>query len=325
MIKTRDRFSAERIKQKKEARDFMTYTGITFQRELQIEQLFSLHYFEYMSSFYFPGESHDFWEFVCVDKGEVNIGAGDAVHTLRTGEIAFHEPNEFHWVKANGSIAPNLIVISFSCHSPMMDFFRKKILPVDAFSRNLLAQIIMDAGNYLEGRLDNPYQTVLRINVHAPAASGQTIQLNLEQLLIHLYRRYSCISRGAEETTSHPDKTTTENNDTEIFNRVCAYLSSRLNGHVTIEQICRDNLVGRSQLQRIFTQKTGLGIIEYFFRMKIDTAKQLIRTEQMNFTQISEKLGYTSVHYFSRQFKKVTGMTPSEYSSSIRAMADGKF
>ncbi len=303
----------------------MTYTGITFQRELQIEQLFSLHYFEYMSSFYFPGESHDFWEFVCVDKGEVNIGAGDAVHTLRTGEIAFHEPNEFHWVKANGSIAPNLIVISFSCHSPMMDFFRKKILPVDAFSRNLLAQIIMDAGNYLEGRLDNPYQTVLRINPHAPAASGQTIQLNLEQFLIHLYRRYSCISRGAVETTSHPDKTTKENNDTEIFNRVCAYLSSRLNGHVTIEQICRDNLVGRSQLQRIFTQKTGLGIIEYFFRMKIDTAKQLIRTEQMNFTQISEKLGYTSVHYFSRQFKKVTGMTPSEYSSSIRAMADGKF
>ena len=42
----------------------------------------------------------------------------------------------------------------------------------------------------------------------------------------------------------------------------------------------------------------------------------------MNFTQISEKLGYTSIHYFSRQFKKVTGMTPSEYASSIKAMAD---
>ncbi len=56
--------------------------------------------------------------------------------------------------------------------------------------------------------------------------------------------------------------------------------------------------------------------------MKIDAAKQLIRTEQMNFTQISEKLGYSSIHYFSRQFKKVTGMTPSEYASSIKAMAD---
>ena len=45
----------------------------------------------------------------------------------------------------------------------------------------------------------------------------------------------------------------------------------------------------------------------------------------MNFTQISEQLGYTSIHYFSRQFKKVTGMTPSEYASSIKAMADGDF
>lgn len=59
--------------------------------------------------------------------------------------------------------------------------------------------------------------------------------------------------------------------------------------------------------------------------MKIDAAKQLIRTNHLNFTQISEKLGYTSIHYFSRQFKKLTGMTPSEYASSVKAMAEGKF
>lgn len=51
----------------------------------------------------------------------------------------------------------------------------------------------------------------------------------------------------------------------------------------------------------------------------------MIRTNRMNFTQISEHLGYTSIHYFSRQFKKVTGMTPSEYASSIKAMAEGSF
>ena len=89
------------------------YYGI--QDLFHIEELFSLHYFEYMSTFSFPGESHDFWEFVCVDKGEVEIGAGPLTHTLRRGEIAFHYPGEFHWVKANGKIAPNLIVISFSC------------------------------------------------------------------------------------------------------------------------------------------------------------------------------------------------------------------
>ena len=56
--------------------------------------------------------------------------------------------------------------------------------------------------------------------------------------------------------------------------------------------------------------------------MKIEFAKQLIREDQMNFTQISDFLGYSSIHYFSRQFKKITGMTPSEYSSSIKALSE---
>ena len=45
----------------------MSYRGISLSSELVIDQLFSLHYFEYMNSFYFPGESHPFWDFVCVD------------------------------------------------------------------------------------------------------------------------------------------------------------------------------------------------------------------------------------------------------------------
>ena len=56
--------------------------------------------------------------------------------------------------------------------------------------------------------------------------------------------------------------------------------------------------------------------------MKIDAAKQLIRSQRLNFTQIADRLGYTSVHYFSRQFKKVTGMTPSEYSVSIKRLSE---
>ncbi|WP_243424871.1 AraC family transcriptional regulator [Drancourtella massiliensis] len=309
----------------RKAMDAMTYKGISFRKELLIDQLFSLHYFEYMSTFSFPGESHNFWEFVCVDKGEVTIGAGDQIYTLKKGDIAFHEPNEFHWVKANGSIAPNLIVISFSSKSPIMNFFRKKILRTDDFARSLLARIITEAGNFLEGRLDDPYQTVLRPKSSQPPASGQLIQLYLEELMIYFYRKYSDLSTPADEKPDKPDKpdkTMKENIDTEVFNRVVAYLGQHLSGRVTIETICKDNLIGRSQLQKIFSKKSGLGIIEYFSNMKIEAAKELIRTEQMNFTQISEKLGYTSIHYFSRQFKKVTGMTPSEYASSIKAMAD---
>ena len=58
--------------------------------------------------------------------------------------------------------------------------------------------------------------------------------------------------------------------------------------------------------------------------MKIDSAKHMMRNKNLNFTQISEKLGYSSIHYFSRQFKKITNMTPSEYVSSIKALSENK-
>ena len=53
-----------------------------------------------------------------------------------------------------------------------------------------------------------------------------------------------------------------------------------------------------------------------------DQAKLLIRENSLNFTEIANTLGYSSIHYFSRQFKKITGMTPSEYSGSIKKMIE---
>ena len=81
-------------------------------------------------------------------------------------------------------------------------------------------------------------------------------------------------------------------------------------------------MIGRSQLQKLFREEYQRGVIEFFSRMKIDFAKQLIRENEMNFTQISDFLSYSSIHYFSRQFKKLSGMTPTEYATSIKALSE---
>lgn len=304
----------------------MGYESVRLDEMIKINEIYSIHYFEYMNNFSFIGESHNFWEFCFVDKGEVVITSGHTDTVLKKGDIAFHQPNEFHNVKANGEIAPNLIVVSFKCDSSYMDFFKNKILRVDEIERNLLADIIIEARHRYEGRLDDPYQTKLTEKSSEDYfASGQMIRLCLEHLLIHLIRRYSSQFSARHQTVPRISKTTKLKSDEEVFNRVVTYLEDHLNSKVTIEQICRDTLVGRSQLQKIFRDRSGLGIIEYFSQMKITAAKQMIRTNRMNFTQISERLGYTSIHYFSRQFKKLTNMTPSEYASSVKAMAEGSF
>ena len=80
--------------------------------------------------------------------------------------------------------------------------------------------------------------------------------------------------------------------------------------------------MAQSEKMKQTLDKLEAGVIEFFTRMKIDFAKQLIRENDMNFTQISDFLGYSSIHYFSRQFKKLSGMTPTEYATSIKAISE---
>lgn len=300
----------------------MSYRSIRLQDILTIHEVYSIHYFEYMCDFTFPGESHDFWEFLCVDKGEVNVLAGKKFHSLKKGDIIFHRPNEFHNVKSNGLIAPNLIVMSFACNSPVMTFFEEKILKVGEPERLLLAQIIQEAKHIFAGRLDDPYQEEL-IRSDCPRFAGeQLIRIYLEHLLIELIRHN--MAEAAPPSANRPafTKSMKQKADGMLFAQILEYMEDHVHESLTIDNICKSNSIGRSQLQKLFRNGSGYGAIEYFSRMKIDLAKQMIREDQYNFTQIADRLGFSSIHYFSRQFKHITGMTPSEYASSIKALSD---
>jgi len=55
--------------------------------------------------------------------------------------------------------------------------------------------------------------------------------------------------------------------------------------------------------------------------MKIAKAKRIIREEAASFSETAERLGYSSVHYYSKQFKRITDISPSEYVRSVNARA----
>lgn len=66
-------------------------------------------------------------------------------------------------------------------------------------------------------------------------------------------------------------------------------------------------------LANLFSEAEGTTIEKYIIAHKIERAKELLRYDELNLTQISYKLNYSSVAHLSNQFKKVTGLTPSCY------------
>lgn len=68
-----------------------------------------------------------------------------------------------------------------------------------------------------------------------------------------------------------------------------------------------------SQLSKLFSETEGITIEQFVILQKIEKVKELLAYKQMNLNEISYKLGYSSVAHLSAQFKKVTGLTPSQF------------
>ena len=291
----------------------MSFIPFSLGRPLEIRSIYTVHYFEYTSWYAFAGERHDFWEFLYVDKGSVRVTADEYCHDLSRGQIIFHAPGEFHALSANGVTAPNLVVVSFPCRSPAMDFFRGHLTTLGADERILLGRIIQESQTLFSTPLNDPATRFMERRDSAPFGCEQLLAAALEELLIRLIRRGDSIPALQQSPLHQTDNRTRQ---------IIEYLEQRLDQSLSIRQICHDNLIGRAQLERCFHQQTGSGVIDYFNRLKIDAARQMIREGHLNITQISAKLGFSSVHYFSRRFKTVTGMSPSEYARSVKMIFD---
>lgn len=289
------------------------YTGTRLNDEIKISRLYTVHYFEYSKRFSFTGESHDFWELVYADKGDVTVFADDKSFVLEQGNVIFHKPNEWHNVRANGVDAANITIITFASPSKAMSFFENKILSVGQKQKELLSKIVSEYTNAFKTPLNDPYTTHLERRSDAAVASEQLIKLFLCEFLI-LFLRNNPSGRQRTVRSIHSSDAT--------LNLLINYMEQNITKTVTLKELMEYSGTNRTAIENIFRENLGKGAVEYFLILKIELAKKYLREDNYNITQISEILGYSSIHYFSRQFKKITGMTPTEYLLSIKAMMD---
>lgn len=290
------------------------YVPTPIQREITVDAIVTVHYLEHAKDYVFEGEKHDFWEFLYVDKGKVEIMADATGYALSQGQLVFHKPNEFHNLFADGTIAPNVVIVSFVSHSPAMEFFNGKILYATQKQQDLLARIIKEARLAFSCPLGDPATEQMERSPQAPFGSEQLIALYLEMLLID-------IARGDHAPEQRPKSSSSIKwrSDNDLVARVTRHMEEHVCDALSFTDICRFSAQSATNLKTIFKSVTGKGVMEYYRALKIEQAKIMLREGRGNITQIADRLGYTSVHYFSRHFKQATGMTPREYTLSVQA------
>lgn len=283
------------------------YRSTALNSVFDIRTIFTIHYFEYDCGFVYKGEKHDFWEMLYVDSGSVEVIAGERQLILEKGHVIFHQPNEFHAFRAIGKKAPNLIVISFDCECPYIDAFREQVISTTESQVRLFGILVEYAKQIFCLPLVNP----LRLRGDAPFGAEQIFKSTLERLLIELYQ-------SLNENPSVPAAAPISGNHEHLMEQVMIYLQERLTQKLTVADICRENMISRSLLQRIFHEYKGCGVIECFNRLKIEAAMEMIRENRYTYSQIATILNYSSYQYFSLQFRKYVRMSPSEYHISAK-------
>lgn len=287
------------------------FFGSVLKNEIAIGKLYTVHYFEFSSNYRFSGEKHNFWEFVYVDKGEITALRDNTSHILKQGDVIFHKPDEWHNIHANGVIAPNVVIVSFECKSPAMEFFKDKILKVGQNQKTIISKIISEYTNAFSTPFNDLYTNKLVRKQNPVIGAEQLLKMYLCELLISFMR--NDISDSQHSMISI-------NNAATTLNLLLTYMQDNINSSISVDSLVKYSGLNRTGINNLFKQNFNMGAIEYFINMKIETAKKYLREDNFNVTQISEILGYSNVHYFSRQFKKFSGMSPIEYSTSIKAM-----
>lgn len=91
------------------------------------------------------------------------------------------------------------------------------------------------------------------------------------------------------------------------------YIYENFNKDITLEEVARIVSVTPHYFSRLFKEETGENFIEYLTIFRIKKAKKMMDTTNLNIKEICYKIGYTDPNYFSRLFKKVEKVTPTDY------------
>ena len=262
-------------------------------RKLRIGGIHTFFYQEKEQGFLFSGEAHPIMELTYVDQGALHSVVEGQDLLLKQGDLVIYGPNQWHMQYADIGVAPRFVTITFDVSNgdltPLLN--RKFTAPQNTVS--LLQKMLHE-----QEQMDE--------------FSGNVILAHLELLLILLLREDKTPKAGKLQTSN------AVHSENEIIRQAQQYISAHIREKLSVPLVARQVDVSPSYLTALFHKNLQISPGEYIRRSKLQESKQMIRENNLNFTEIAAELQYSTVHHFSRQFKEKFGITPTEYAKSVR-------
>lgn len=246
------------------------------------------------AGFHYPGEMHDFWELVCVVDGKLQATAGEKVFALEKGQALLHSPMQFHTLSCPHGKDAEIIIFSFKGRN--IPQLQDKVCRIPDLSELKELYELSEKGfNFKDIYFYEPKD-----------GQGKALKFvkELELFLLRL-----------AENQMRPKELSTQG--ARNYNTITRVLSENVDKRLSVKEIatlCNMSAVG---VQKTFSRFAGIGVMEYFNRLKTAKAKELL-AGGCTVKEASYKLGFYDPNYFSTVFKRITGSTPESLKVLIK-------
>ena len=98
-----------------------------------------------------------------------------------------------------------------------------------------------------------------------------------------------------------------------LLQQIDQYVEQNFKNKISLDEIADELHVNRSYLSRFYKNKTGINLFDTILNLRIEAAKEYLLNTDMKTYEISEAIGVDDAGYFSKMFKKITGVSPKEF------------
>lgn len=104
-----------------------------------------------------------------------------------------------------------------------------------------------------------------------------------------------------------------EKQASNLVEKACAYIQENFSKDVSLDEVSKEVNISPYYFSKLFKEEMKENFVEYVTRIRLENAKKLLKEEKYSIKEICVNCGYSDPNYFSRIFKKVMGVTPTEY------------
>ena len=265
---------------------------------IRLRNILGYYYRMRTPGYHFAGEQHQFFELTYVDTGTLYTEVDGVSYKLGEKDLIIYGPGQFHSQHTDNQ-AVSYVTIMFNMENISPD------LPEDWYS--VLTNRVFP--------YNKKVYTLIKTLVQESSTGAPYTDSLMHCLLTETIVR---LLQGVYTTpTVQPSSVVRQNYQDELFEQILSFVESKLYEPLTVADICQQFSLSRSTLQLLFKNAVNQSPKKYISDMKLERSCQMLRENKYTISEISLKLGYSSIHYFSNAFNQRYHISPSEYAKRI--------